>query len=94
MSITTRTTITTSPSISTETTTQLPSKRYSIRTNEKPEREPQATRSKDSHLCITIRRSAPACGRRGTRRVTVDRVAARFEIIDLETASGVRPLWC
>jgi len=63
MSITTRTSITTSPSTNTETTTRTPSKHYSIRRNEKAEREPQATRSKDSHLCITIRGGGPAFGR-------------------------------
>ena len=63
MSSTTRTTITTGPIISTETTTRAPSKHYSIRRNEKSEREPQATRSKDSHLGITIRGGGPAFGR-------------------------------
>ncbi len=60
---TTRTTLTTSPTITTETTTQPPSKHYSIRTKQKPEQEPQATRSKDSHLGITIRGGGPAFGR-------------------------------
>jgi hypothetical protein len=67
---------------------------YSIKPSDNRIRSTTSTRSKDSHLCITIRRSAPASGRIGTRLVAVDRLAARFEIIDLEMASGVRPSWC
>ncbi len=67
---------------------------YSIKPSDNSIRTTTATRSKDSHLCITIRRPAPASGRRGTRLVAVDRVTARLKIIKLELATGMRPSWC
>jgi hypothetical protein len=90
MSAQTRTTITTSPTNSTETTTQPPSTHYSSRTNQKPEREPQATRSKDSHLCITIRGGGPASGRPQPTPRAVDLVTSSFMIVSVIGWSS----WC
>jgi len=63
MTTTSTTTITTRPSTSTETTTRTPSEHYSISSNEDQERARPETRTKDSHLGITIRGLRPAFGR-------------------------------
>ncbi len=42
---------------------------YARQSNATPERRTKATRSKDSHRCITIRGCGPASGRPGTARV-------------------------
>jgi len=68
MTITTRSTLTENPSPTTTPTIE----HYSIRANKHRERDPRATRSKDSHLGITIRGCGPASGRPRTAIALVD----------------------
>ena len=56
----------TEPTSPSRTTTKT--KHYSRSTNTSPEPRTRATRSKDSHRCITIRGCGPASGRPGTAR--------------------------
>jgi len=45
------------------TNDQTTTTQHSSKTDKATETDPRATRSKPSHLCITIRRGGPACGR-------------------------------
>lgn len=63
----TSTDTTTDPSTTSTTTTDT-TEHYSRSTNTSPERKTKATRSNDSHRCITIRGCGPAFGRPGPTR--------------------------
>ena len=81
MTTTSTTTITTRPSTSTETTTRTPSEHYSISSNEDQERARPETRTKDSHLCITIDGAGPAFGRPEPTLRAVDLAQTTFKIV-------------
>ena len=66
---------------STTTTTATATQHYSRSTNATPKRRTRATRSKDSHRCITIRGCGPASGRPRPARAIATNAVDLLEII-------------
>ena len=66
---------------STTNSTTAPTEHYSRCTNTSEEPRTRATRSKDSHRCITIRGCGPAFGRPETARVAAPRLVDLQKII-------------
>jgi hypothetical protein len=56
----------------THSRTTTTTEHYAKQSNPSPEPRTRATRSKDSHRCITIRGCGPACGRPGAPSRAVD----------------------
>lgn len=86
------TTSTTTPSTTTpskttnssiKTTTSTETEHYSISRNEDQNRDRPETRTKDSHLGITIRRGGPASGRPEPTLRAVDLHEAAHEIVSM-----------
>jgi hypothetical protein len=63
---------------------------YSRRTNATPERRTRATRSRDSHRCITIRGWVPASGRSAARLRVINPIV---DLRKINSAARWSP-WC
>ena len=70
---------TTEPTTTSRTTTTT--EHYARQPNETPERRTTATRSKDSHRCITIRGCGPASGRPGAALAVLIPAVDLFKIM-------------
>ena len=70
----------TDPSNTTKTTSTT--EHYARQSNTTSRRTTRATRSKDSHRCITIRGCGPASGRPGTALVDLLRVVDLCKIVN------------